>query len=53
MKARLCLRFVKIAQHGADNATLDQFAKDCKSFGITLLTEGWDVDTWINSKRKK
>jgi hypothetical protein len=44
---------VKIAQHGADNATLDQFAKDCKSFGITLLTEGWDVDTWINSKRKK
>ncbi len=52
-KARLCLRYVEIAQKGADNATLDQFAKDCKSFGVTMLTEGWDTDTWINSKRKK
>ena len=52
-KARLCLRFVKIAQHGGDNATLDQFAKDCKSFGVTMLTEGWGVDEWINTKRPK
>jgi len=52
-KARLCLRYVEIAQKGADNATLDQFVKDCKTFDVTMLTEGWDVNTWINAKRKK
>jgi hypothetical protein len=52
-KARLWLRFTKIAQHGGSNEEIADFVKTCRAFSITLVSEGASLDQWEASHRAK
>jgi hypothetical protein len=44
-KARLCLRYTKIARKAGDE-DIAKFVADCRRFGITHISEGQGLDAW-------
>ena len=50
-KARLTLRYVRLAQRPRAGAELDQFLADCRRFGLTQLREGQGIDDWEKAYR--
>jgi len=52
-KARLWLRYVKIAQGKSDQKEIDEFVKACRYFKITMITEGQGLDAWAAAHKAK
>ena len=51
-KARLCLRYVKIAR-GAGGEDVAKFVADCRKFKITHISEGQGLDAWAQQRGVK
>lgn len=52
-KAHLWLRYVELALDPRDDARLDAFLADLRTFGVTSLNEGGTLDSWAAAYRAR
>ncbi|KAF0240804.1 MAG: hypothetical protein FD180_4762 [Planctomycetota bacterium] len=52
-KARLGLRYVKLARAKVPGADLDDFLRTARRFGVTQVADGWPIETWEAELRRR